>query len=171
MRLNLFVFSPDGGPMFEVWAPQAMQQREAPENAGALVAEVGEEFAPNLVVGHNRVSADMTLEVLAARLEADAATLPGAELRAGRTVAGTAGKVRITAFTRAGQQGSGPLYQMTACLLAPSRDANGDQQGPSRQSVGPDERDLIYLTGTCTVDQMPTWDPAFVDAASSVRFG
>jgi hypothetical protein len=50
---------------------------------------------------------------------------------------------------------------MTACLLAPSSDR--DDWGP--------ERDLIYLTGTCTVDQMDTWDPAFVDAAMSVRFG
>jgi hypothetical protein len=48
---------------------------------------------------------------------------------------------------------------MTACLFAPSAGSNGDQQ------------DLIFLTGTCTVDQMPTWDPAFVDAATSVRFG
>ncbi|MFZ1992667.1 MAG: hypothetical protein WAU75_01050 [Solirubrobacteraceae bacterium] len=155
--------------MFEVWAPQEMQQRDAPENAGALVAEVGEGFAPNLVVGHNRVSADMTLEALAARLEADAAALPGAELRTGRTVAGSAGTVRITAFTHAGRSGSGPLYQMTACLLAPSPDAYGEEGGSGRQ--GPEERDLIYLTGTCTVDQMGTWDPAFVDAASSVRFG
>jgi hypothetical protein len=171
MRLNLFIFSPDGGPMFEVWAPQEMRQREAPENTGALVADAAGGFAPNLVVGHNRVSADMTLEALAARLESDASALPGAELRAGRTVAGTAGEVRITAFTHAGQQGSGPLYQMTACLLAPAPDANGDPQGPSRQGAVPGERDLIYLTGTCTVDQMLTWDPAFVDAASSVRFG
>ena len=74
------------------------------------------------------------------------------------TVAGTAGEVRITAFTHAGQQGSGPLYQMTACLLAPVPEPDG-------------ERDLIYLTGTCTVDQMATCDPAFVDAASSVWFG
>ena len=158
MRLNLFVFSPDGGPMFEVWAPQEMRRRDAPENAGALVADAADGFAPNLVVGHNRVSADMSLEALAARLEADAAALPGAELRAGRTVTGTAGEVRITAFTHAGQQGSGPLYQMTACLLAPSPETDG-------------ERDLIYLTGTCTVEQMTAWDPAFVDAAGSVRFG
>jgi hypothetical protein len=171
MRLNLFTFCPDGGPIFEVWAPQEMQQRAAPENAGALVAEAAEGFAPNLVVGHNRVSADMTLEALAARLEADAAKLPGAELRAGRMVPGTAGEVRITAFTHAGLQGSGPLYQMTACLLAPSPDSNGEQQRSSRHEVASDERDLIYLTGTCTVDQMPTWDPAFVDAASSVWFG
>jgi hypothetical protein len=158
MRLNLFTFSADDGPMFEVWAPQEMQQRDAPENVGALVAESVDGFAPNLVVGHNRVAADMTLEALAVRLESDAAALPGAEVRAGRTVAGTAGEVRITAFTHAGQQGSGPLFQMTACLLAPKPEPDG-------------ERDLIYLTGTCTVDQMATWDPAFVDAASSVWFG
>jgi hypothetical protein len=171
MRLNLFTFTPDGGPVFEVWAPQEMRQRDAPENAGALVAEAAEGFAPNLVVGHNRVSADMTLDALATRLEADAAKLPGAEVRAGRTVAGTAGEVRITAFTHAGQQGSGPLYQMTACLLAPSLDPDGEQYDSSGDEIASDERDLIYLTGTCTVDQMPTWDPAFVDAASSVWFG
>jgi hypothetical protein len=171
MRLNVFIFRPEGGPAFEVWAPQEMQQREAPESAGALVAEAAEGFAPNLVVGHNRVSVDMTLEALAARLEADAEALPGAELRAGRTVTGTTGEVRITAFTHDGQQGSGPLYQMTACLLAPTPDPFGEQQGAGRQGVAWDERDLIFLTGTCTVDQMPTWDPAFVDAASSVRFG
>ena len=39
-RLNLFVFTPDGGPAFEVWAPLEMQQRDAPESAGALVADV-----------------------------------------------------------------------------------------------------------------------------------
>jgi hypothetical protein len=155
MRLNLFTFSPDDGPMFEVWAPLQMQQRPAPENVGALVAEMADGFAPNLVVGHNRVSGDMTLEALATRLEADASALPGAELRPARTLTGTAGEVRITAFTHDGPPGSRPLYQMTACLLAPS----GDR-----------ERDLIYLTGTCTVDQMRTWDPAFVDAAMSVRF-
>ncbi|HEX3976033.1 MAG TPA: hypothetical protein VHW96_07190 [Solirubrobacteraceae bacterium] len=171
MRLNLFSFSPDGGPRFEVWAPQQMRQRDAPENAGALVADTAEGFAPNLVVGHNPVSADMTLAALAARLEADAGALPGAKLRAGRTVSGSAGEVRITAFTHAGQQGSGPLYQMTACLLAPSPEANGEPRGSARQRATSGERDLIYLTGTCTVDQMPTWDPAFVDAASSVRFG
>jgi hypothetical protein len=171
MRLNLFIFCPDGGPMFEVWAPQEMRQHDAPESAGALVAETAEGFAPNLVVGHNRVNADMTLEALATRLEADAAALPGAELRAGRTIAGTAGEVRITAFTHAGQQGSGPLYQMTACLLAPSPDPNDVQQWSRGQGAPSGERDLIYLTGTCTVDQMPTWDPAFVDAAGSVRFG
>jgi hypothetical protein len=171
MRLNLYIFCPDGGPAFEVWAPREMRQVDAPGSAGALVAEAAEGFAPNLVVGHNRVSADMTLEALVARLEADAAALPGAELRAGRTVAGTAGEVRIVAFTHAGRQDSGPLYQMTACLLAPSRDPNGEQRGSNRQGVASEERDLIYLTGTCTVDQMPTWDPAFVDAASSVGFG
>ena len=171
MRLNLFTFSPDDGPMFEVWAPQEMQQRDAPESVGALVAEAMDGFAPNLVVGHNRVSADMTLEALAVRLESDASALPGAEVRAGRTVAGTAGEVRITAFTHAGQQGSGPLYQMTACLLAPSPDPSGEGDCSDAQQGAADERDLIYLTGTCTVDQMPMWDPAFVDAASSVWFG
>jgi hypothetical protein len=113
----------------------------------------------------------MTLEALAARLEADAAALPEAELRAGRTVGGTAGEVRITSFTHAGRPGSGSLYQMTACLLAPSPDAHGEEEGAVRQGAGSDERDLIYLTGTCTVDQMAAWDAAFVDAASSVRFG
>jgi hypothetical protein len=171
MRLNLFIFRPDGGPAFEVWAPQEMQRRDAPESAGALVAEAAEGFAPNLVVGHNRVSVDMTLEALGARLEADAGALPGAEVRAGRTVTGATGEVRIVAFTHDGQQGSGPLYQMTACLLAPSSDFNDEQEGAGRQGGGSAERDLIYLTGTCAVDQMPTWDPAFVDAASSVRFG
>lgn len=170
MRLNLFIFRPDGGPMFEVWAPRGMRQVEAPESAGALVAEAGEGFAPNLVVGHNRVSADMTLDALATRLQADAAALPGAEVQAGRVVDGTAGEVRIIAFTRAGERGSDPLYQMTACLLAPPH-ANGDPESPSGHGVGSDERDLIYLTGTCTVEQMATWDPAFVDAATSVRFG
>ena len=62
-----------------------------------------------------------------------------------------------------GRDGSGPLYQMTACLLAPTADPDS---GPAA-----DERDLIYLTGTCTMDQAPRWDPAFMDAASSVRFG
>jgi hypothetical protein len=162
MRLNLFTFSADGVPMFEVWAPEEMQQRDVPENVGALVAESVDGFAPNLVVGHNRVSADMTLEALAVRLESDAAALPGAEVRPGRTVTGTAGEVRITSFTHAGQQGSGPLYQMTACLLAPA-------PAPAPEPDG--ERDLIYLTGTCTVDQTATWDPAFVDAACSVWFG
>jgi hypothetical protein len=171
MRLNLFIFYPDGGPAFEVWAPQEMQQRDAPESAGALVAEVANGFAPNLVVGHNRVSADMTLDALGARLQDDAEALPGAELRPGRTVAGTAGEVRIIAFTHAGLKDSGPLYQMTACLLAPSADPSDEQPGAATQRVASDERDLIYLTGTCTVDQMPTWDPAFMDAASSVRFG
>jgi hypothetical protein len=171
MRLNLFTFSPDGGPMFELWAPQEMQQRDAPESAGALVADATEGFAPNLVVGHNRVSADMTLEALAARLESDAAALPEADVRAGRTVSGLAGEVRVTAFTHAGREGSGPLYQMTACLLAPAPDSNGEQQGSRGPGAAAGERDLIYLTGTCTIDQMPTWDPAFMDAATSVRFG
>ena len=171
MRLNLFIFSPDGGPMFEVWAPEEMQRRDAPESAGALVADLADGFAPNLVVGHNRVSADMTLDALAARLESDAAALPDAEVRAGRTVAGLAGEVRVIAFTHAGRESSGPLYQMTACLLAPSPDSNGEQPRPAGQRVDPGERDLIYLTGTCTVDQMSTWDPAFIDAATSVRFG
>jgi hypothetical protein len=170
MRLNLFTFSPDGGPMFEVWAPLEMEQRDAPENLGALVAEPADGFAPNLVVGHNRVSADMTLQALATRLEADASALPGAQLRPERTLSGTAGEVRIIAFTHAGQPGGGPLYQMTACLLAPASERDdgnlaGDGAG---DAVG--ERDLIYLTGTCTVDQMGAWDPAFVDAAMSVRF-
>jgi hypothetical protein len=171
VRLNLFIFYPDGGPAFEVWAPQEMQQREAPENAGALVAEVSNGFAPNLVVGHNRVSVDMTLEALVARLQADAESLPGAELRPGRTVAGTAGEVRIIAFTHAGLKDSGPLYQMTACLLAPPAEPSDEQPGTATRKVAPDGRDLIYLTGTCAVEQMPTWEPAFVDAASSVRFG
>lgn len=170
MRLTLFIFSPEDGPMFEVWAPKEMRQVDAPESVGALVAQAAAGFSPNLVVGHNRVSADMTLEALAARLEVDAARLPGAEVRARRTVAGTAGKVRIVAFTHAGRQDSGPLYQMTACLLAPTPDPD-EQQRSSWQSAAPGERDLIYLTGTCTIDQMATWDPAFVDAASSVRFG
>jgi hypothetical protein len=60
---------------------------------------------------------------------------------------------------------------MTACLFAPPADPSDEQSGAATQRVAPDERDLIYLTGTCAVDQMPTWDPAFVDAASSVRFG
>jgi hypothetical protein len=172
MRLNLFVFRPDGGPAFEVWAPRHMRQREAPENAGALVAGTDDGgFAPNLVVGHNRVSADMTLEALAARLQDDAAALPGAELRPERTLAGVAGEVRVIAFTHAGLQDSGPLYQMTACLLAPSPGPNGEAQDGDAHLAGSEQRDLIYLTGTCTVDQMPLWDPAFVDAASSVRFG
>lgn len=158
-RLNLFVFTPDDSPPFEVWAPLEMQQRDAPESVGALIADDADGFAPNLVAGHNRVAADMTLDALATRLESDAAALPGAEVQPARIVRGTAGLVHITSFTHAGLEGSGPLYQMTACLFAPSAGSNGDQQ------------DLIFLTGTCTVDQMPTWDPAFVDAATSVRFG
>lgn len=171
MRLNLFTFCPEDGPIFEVWAPREMRQIDAPENAGALIAEEAEGFAPNLVVGHNRVSADMTLDALIARLEADAAALPGAELRVDRTVAGTSGEVRIIAFTHAGRQDSGPLYQMTACLLAPQPDADGERPGSNGGGAGSGERDLIYLTGTCTVDQMVMWDSVFVDAASSVWFG
>jgi hypothetical protein len=171
MRLNLFVFYPDDAPAFEVWAPQEMQQRDAPENIGALVAEMADGFAPNLVLGHNRVSAEMTLDALTNRLEADAAALPGATVRPARTVAGTAGEVQITSFTHGGLKDSGPLYQMTACLLAPSPSANGGERHGSGEAASGDERDLIYLTGTCTIDQMGAWDPAFVDAASSVRFG
>jgi hypothetical protein len=171
MRLNLFVFHPGGGPAFEVWAPQEMRQREAPENAGALVAETEEGFAPNLVVGHNRVSADMTLEALSLRLQNNAAALPGAELRPERTLPGLAGEMRVIAFTHPGREGSGPLYQMTACLLAPAPDTGDGAPGVSDFDADPGERDLVYLTGTCTVDQMPRWDAVFVDAASSVRFG
>jgi hypothetical protein len=76
--------------------------------------------------------------------------------------------VRITAFTHAGQMGSGPLYQMTACLLAPL--GHRAHEDPVRNGDAYGERDLIYLTGTCTVDQMGTWDPVFVDAAMTVRF-
>jgi hypothetical protein len=170
MRLNLFTFSAEGGPMFELWAPLEMQQRDAPENLGALVAEGAAGFAPNLVVGHNRVSADMTLAALAARLENDASALPGAQLEPARTLAGTAGEVQIIAFTHAGQPGSGPLYQMTACLLAPSNGSDDQDLGANGAGNAHGERDLIYLTGTCTVEQMETWDPAFVDAALSVRF-
>jgi hypothetical protein len=170
MRLNLFTFSPDGGPTFEVWAPLEMQQRDAPENLGALVAGMAGGFAPNLVVGHNRVSAEMTLEALARRLQDDASALPGAQLRPERTLTGSAGEVRIIAFTHAGQPGSGPLYQMTACLLAPLRDRDEGGLGDTEAEQDFGERDLIYLTGTCTVDQMGAWDPAFVDAALSVRF-
>jgi hypothetical protein len=112
----------------------------------------------------------MTLEALAARLEADAAALPGAEVRAGRTIAGTAGEVRIIAFSHAGRRDSGPLYQMTACLLAPSPEPIGEERVSNGPGVAGGERDLIYLTGTCTVDQLPTWDPAFVDAASGLPF-
>jgi hypothetical protein len=169
MRQNLFTFSPEGGPMFEVWAPLEMRQRDAPENAGALVAEAADGFAPNLVVGHNRVSADMALQALATRLEDDASTLPGAQLRPARTLTGSAGQVTIIAFTHAGHPGSGLLYQMTACLLAPNDRDDEDVGGNgARAALG---RDLIYLTGTCTVDQMETWDPVFVSAALSVRFG
>ena len=172
MRLNLFIFSPAGGPMFEVWAPQEMQRRDAPENAGALVAEQADGFAPNLVVGHNRVSADMTLEA-SGRSAGDrcGGSFPGAELRAGRTVAGPRGRCASPPSPTSDEQGSGPLYQMTACLLAPSPDSNGERRSTGGQELAADERDLIYLTGTCTVDQMPTWDSAFVDAASSVWFG
>lgn len=169
MRLNLFTFYPEDGPAFELWAPRGMRQRNAPESAGVLVADAADGFAPNLVLGHNRVSADMTLEALATRLEADAAALPGAKPLARRAVDGTAGEVRIIAFTHDGLKDSGPLYQMTACMLAPPPEVSDGQ--PDDSNGGSDERDLIYLTGTCTVDQMPAWDVAFVDAASSVRFG
>jgi hypothetical protein len=171
MRLTLFVFRPEGGPAFEVWAPRQMQQVEAPESAGALVAEAPDEFAPNLVVGHNRVSAEMTLDALAARLRDDAAALPGADVEPARTVAGTAGSLRTVAFTHAGRPDTGPLYQMTACLLAPWPDSSDARSGSAATGPAADERDLIYLTGTCTVEQMGTWDPAFMDAARSVRFG
>ncbi len=83
-----------------------------------------------------------------------------ARVQAERTVAGTAGEVRILAFTHQGPPESGPLYQVTACLLAPAAEQEPDA-----------ERDLISLTGTCTVEQMQRWDPVFVDAAGSVRFG
>jgi len=96
--------------------------------------------------------------------------------------------VRVIAFTHPGRDGSGPLYQLSACLLAPSADAHGPGESdadpgesdvdpgesdvdPGESDADPGERDLIYLTGTCTMDQAPLWDRAFVDAASSVRFG
>jgi hypothetical protein len=160
MRPTLFVFRPQRAPAFELWAPREMQQRDAPENLGALVAEEADGFAPNLVLGHDRVDAEMSLAALITRLQSDAAQLPGAQVRAERAVAGASGQVRIVAFTHDGRPQSGPLYQMTACLLAP---AAGERD--------PQERDLIYLTGTCTVGQMQVWDPVFVDAASSVSFG
>lgn len=172
VRLDLFVFHPQPGPAFEVWAPREMRQVPAPASVGALVASAVNGFAPNLVVGHDRVAADVTLSTLLGRLEADAAVLPGAQVRASRTVSGTAGEVQIMAFTHDGRPESGPLYQMTACLLAPERDrasAGGFPEAGAPEPAGA-ERDLIYLTGTCTVEQMATWDPAFVDAAGSVRF-
>jgi hypothetical protein len=162
MRPTLFIFRPQDGPAFELWAPREMEQRDAPENLGALVARESEGFAPNLVVGHDRVDADMSLAALITRLQSDAAELPGAEVRAQRTVGGASGQVRIVAFTHDGPAQSGPLYQMTACMLAP-------WPGPDGADRRPQQRHLIYLTGTCTVGQMQTWDPVFVDAAGSVR--
>jgi hypothetical protein len=177
MRMNLYLFHPDGGPDFEVWAPRGMRQIEAPNVAGALVADEVDGFAPNLVVGFDRISGETTLEALIARLQHDVVAQPGARLQAERTVPGTAGDVVVIAFTRDGVQGSGPLYQTTACLLAPTAD-RGDEADSLDERADSDERladaaerDLIYLTGTCTVEQMPAWDPAFVSAASTVRFG
>lgn len=167
MRLTLFAFYPPEAPPFELWAPREMRQVPAPESIGALVAERDAGFAPNLVVGQDHVGADVTLPALAARLDAQAAGLPGAEIRAGRTLEGVAGEVAIVSFTHDGRPESGPLFQMTACLFAPPGDAGG---GSDRGECAPGERDLIYLTGTCTVEQAPTWDPAFADAAASVRF-
>jgi hypothetical protein len=161
MRLSLFVFHPPDAPAFELWAPRDMRQVEAPESIGALVADAGEGFAPNLVAGHDRVGLGVTIPTLMARLETQAAALSGAEIRPGRTVAGVAGEVAIVAFTHDGRPESGPLYQLTACLFAPPGGRGGEDGG----------RDLIYLTGSCTVEQAVTWDPAFVDAAASVRFG
>ncbi len=56
-----------------------MRQVQAPETAGALVAEEDEDagFAPNLVVVHDRVGPELTLPALIARLRTDAAALPG----------------------------------------------------------------------------------------------
>jgi hypothetical protein len=163
MRPDLFVFEPDDGPAFELWAPRAMRRVEAPESVGALVATSAAGFAPSLVIVHDRVGPDLTLPALTARLEADAAALPGAALQPGRTANGPAGEVRIVAFTHDGSPESGPLYQMTACLLAPPSGSGEVDEA--------DERDLLALTGTCTVDQMAQWDPVFVEAAGSVRFG
>jgi hypothetical protein len=172
MRPDLFVFEPDGGPAFELWAPREMRRVEAPESVGALVATSMPAFAPSVVIVHDRVGPDVTLPALIARLEADAAALPGAALQPGRTATGPAGEVRIVAFTHDGSPESGPLYQMTACLLAPPRTAGEPVEAGEVDEVGAaGERDLLALTGTCTVDQMARWDPVFVDAASSVRFG
>lgn len=177
MRMNLYLFHPDSGPDFEVWAPRGMRQIDAPNVAGALVADEVDGFAPNLVVGFDRISGETTLETLVARLQRDLVAQPGARLHGERTVAGTAGDVVVIAFTRDGVQGSGPLYQTTACLLAPTADRgaeldDSDERADSGEEVADaGERDLIYLTGTCTVEQMPAWDPAFVSAASTVRFG
>jgi hypothetical protein len=145
-----------------------MREIDAPESIGALVADAGEGFAPNLVLGVNRVSAEMTLDALAARLDADAARLPQSEPEEQRTAQGAAGEVRIIAFSHAGPQGGGRLHQMTACQLTPSA---SDALPRGTDGAGAGERTLVYLTGTCTVAQTPTWDPAFVDAAASVRFG
>lgn len=174
MRMDVYVFHPDGGPDFEVWAPHGMRRVDAAKTAGALVADDVDGFAPNLVLGHERIAADTTVDDLIAQLERDAAAQPGVEVQAGRTIEGAAGDVRVMAFTRGGVEGSGRLYQTTACLLAPLAGADGepgDSGERDGEQTGPRERDLIYLTGTCTVEQMPTWDPAFVSAASTVRFG
>ena len=157
MKPSLHVFRPDGGPAFELWAPLKLQELHPPDSVAALVDVVEEGFAPNLVIGHDRVDAEMTLGALVARLEQDASALPGAQLRPGRTIDGNAGQVRIIAFTHDGRPESGPLYQMTASLLAPLN--------------GGDERDLVYLTGTATVAQSGDWHPIFAQAARTVRFG
>src|SRR5579875_3534318 len=94
MRPDLFVFQPEDGPAFELWAPREMRQVPAPESVGALVAGVGEGFAPNLVLVHDRVGPEVTLPALVTRLEAGAATLPGAEVRPERTRSGAAGELR-----------------------------------------------------------------------------
>jgi hypothetical protein len=160
MQLTLFTFRPHGLRPFELWAPREMAQIDAPENDGALIVQDTDGFAPNLVLGHNPVDGEMTLEALSVRLEADASALPGAKLHEARTMEGSAGEIRIVAFHHDGTPESGPIYQMTACMLILS--AGDDPAFP---------RDLVFFTGSCTVEQMGTWDPVFVDAVTSVRFG
>jgi hypothetical protein len=157
MPLTLFVFRSDGAPAFELWAPRELQRHEAPQALGVLVAERAEGFSPNLFVGHDQGGEDLTLPALVARLQEEAATRPGAEVLPARSLAGPSGEIRIVSFTHDGPPASGGrLYQMTACLLAPE--------------TVPGRRDLVFLTGSCSLDQRSAWDAVFVEAARSVRF-
>ena len=172
MRLNLFTFCPDGGPMFEVWGAGEVDQQllcaGEPRRAGCrgsrgVCAEPGGRPQPRQR-RHDLGSPGRTIG--GRRGEASRGRgAGGADARGDRR---RGAHHRLHPCRAAGQRPALSDDRVPARALARP---DGELQGSTRRDVPTDERDLIYLTGTCTLDQMATWDPAFVDAASSVWFG
>jgi hypothetical protein len=142
---------------FTIEVPDDWRADEAPDTLGVFFDPAAEDFRVNLLIGVDRVGAEVDLEAAAQATLEGVASYPQFAIEREKVaeISGRPAALRFQTFEPEGAPG--PLLQLQVLFFNP-----------------PDGRtkthDLFHIDGTCLLRDAETYAPLFLEIAETFRF-